>query len=221
VPLVGAGRRVEDDHAVVHVAVGDVELVGRFVDGHAGGAAEVLGVVAAAALALVADLQQKPTVARELQDLRVLLAAAAEPHVILRIHVDAVFELRPLVAGAGSAPRLHQRTVLIEFEHRRRRLPDRSRLVRLQRRRTVRDPDVIAPVHGDARHGAHQPVVRQRLRPRGIDSIGGRAFQASLVARLKASRAMCSRSENRDRRDEQRGHGASHSVTLARPEWTM
>src|SRR5439155_27387612 len=98
-----------DDDAVVHVAVGDVELVDGFVDGHARGAAEILRVVAALSLALMADLQQELAVARELQDLRVLVAAAAEPDIVAAIDVDSVFELRPLVAGPRAAPRGQQR----------------------------------------------------------------------------------------------------------------
>ena len=60
------------------------------------------------------------------------------------------------------------------------------------------DPDVIPRVDGDADDGADDPVVRQRLRPGRIDGIGGRALQASLVARLKASRSIGSRCEKRD-----------------------
>ena len=126
------------------------------------------------ALALTPDLHQELALARELQDLRVLVAAAAEPHVVLVVHVDAVLELRPLVAGAGPAPRRHERAVGVELEHRRRRLPDRSRFVRLQRRRAMRDPDVIARVDRDAGDRADNPAVRQRLRPQRIDAILGR-----------------------------------------------
>ena len=138
------------------------------------GAAEIVRVVAAAALALMPDLHQELAVARELQDLRVLVAAAAEPDVVLIVHVDAVLELRPLVAGARAAPRRDERAVGVEFEHRRRGAPDRSRLVRLQRRRAMGDPDVVARIDGDADDRADDPVVRQRLRPGGIDAEKGR-----------------------------------------------
>ena len=70
------------------------------------GAAEILRVVAAPCLALAADLHQELAGARELQDLRVLLAAAAEPHVLVLVDVDAVLEIRPLIAVARAAPRL-------------------------------------------------------------------------------------------------------------------
>ena len=118
------------------------------------------------ALALMADLHQELALARELQDVRILVAAGAEPHVVLVVDVDAVFELRPLVAGARSAPARQQRAVGIELEDRRRGAPDRSRLVGLQRGWPMDDPDVIAGIHRDAGDRAEDPVVRQRLRPR-------------------------------------------------------
>src|ERR1700704_4117279 len=94
-PLVRTGRGVDDDDAMVDVAVGNVQFVGRGVEHHAGWGAEVLGVVAPAALTLVPDLHQERSLARELQDVRVFVAARAEPHVILVVHVDAMFELWP------------------------------------------------------------------------------------------------------------------------------
>ena len=118
---------------MVDVTVGDVELIGGFVDDHVGRRAEVLGVVAAASLALVPNLHQELPLPGELQDVRVLVAARAQPHVVPRVDVDAVLELRPFVAGAGAAPRRKQGPIGIEFEHRRRGFPDRSRFVRLQR----------------------------------------------------------------------------------------
>ena len=69
-PLVLAGVGVEDDDAVVAVAVGDVELIGLGIDKHLGGQPEVLGVVAAFALAGLADLHQELAVLGELQHLR-------------------------------------------------------------------------------------------------------------------------------------------------------
>ena len=78
---------------------------------------------------------------------------------------DTVLELRPLVAMSGPAPRPQQRSILIKFEHRRRRTPDRTRLVRLQGRRPMDDPHMIAPVDGYADDGADDPVIGERLRP--------------------------------------------------------
>jgi hypothetical protein len=65
VPLVGAGLRVEHDHAVVGVAVRHEELVGVAIDGHGGRTSEVLRVLVAAGVAVLADLQQELAVARE------------------------------------------------------------------------------------------------------------------------------------------------------------
>ena len=74
------------------------------------------------------------------------LSPPAPSHTLSSIvHVNAVLELRPLVARPRSAPRRQQGSVGVELENRRRRFPDRSRFVRLQRRRAMNDPDVIAP----------------------------------------------------------------------------
>jgi hypothetical protein len=50
VPLVRAGLRVEDDDAMVEVAVGDEELVGLRIHEQSGRSAKVLSVVAALVL---------------------------------------------------------------------------------------------------------------------------------------------------------------------------
>src|SRR6267143_6746337 len=170
VPFVGARCRVEHDDAMVHVAVGDIQLVGRRVDDHVRRGAEVLRVVAAGAFALTADLLQELAVAGELENVRVLVAAGAEPHTILMVDVDAVLELRPFVTRPRSTPRRDEIAILIELEDRRSRAPDRSRLVGLQRRWPMRNPDVVAGVDGDPGDRADDPVIRQRFRPRGVDA---------------------------------------------------
>ena len=96
--LVAARGRVEDDDAVVDVAVGDEELVRSAIDEHVCGRAEILRVVAAGTLAVPSDLQHELAGARELQDLRVLLAAARDPDMVGVVDVDAVLEVRPFVA---------------------------------------------------------------------------------------------------------------------------
>ena len=67
-------------------------------------AAEIARVVGAAALSLMTDLQQELAVAGELQDLRVFLAPGTQPHVVLVIDVDPVFELRPFIPLSRTAP---------------------------------------------------------------------------------------------------------------------
>src|SRR5262249_33376071 len=78
VPLVGAGLRVEDDHAVVLVAGGDEHLVRRRIDVHVRGPAEVRGVTVAAGLIRFADLQEELSLTRELEDLVVLRVVTAD-----------------------------------------------------------------------------------------------------------------------------------------------
>ena len=67
VPLVLAGVGVEHDHAVVAVAVGDVQLVGLLVDEGLRRQPEIVDVVAALARLRLADLHQELPVLRELQ----------------------------------------------------------------------------------------------------------------------------------------------------------
>ena len=173
VALVGAGRRIKDDDAVIHVAVGHIELVRRAVDDDVRGCAEVRRVVASFALPRLSDLHHELPAARELQDVRVFLAAATKPDVVFIVDVDAVLELRPIVSSARTSPRRDERAIRIELEHRRRRFPDRSRLVRLQRRRPMRDPHVIARIDRHSGDRADDPSVRQCLRPERIDAEGG------------------------------------------------
>src|SRR5207247_9202932 len=101
---VRTGGGGEDDGAVVDVPVGDVELVGGGVQENVGRRAEVLCVVAAAAPARMPDLHQELAVARELQNVRVFVAAGAQPHVVSLVNIDTVLELWPIVAGARTAP---------------------------------------------------------------------------------------------------------------------
>ena len=169
-PLVGAGVRIEDDHAMVDVAIGNKQLVRVVIHDHVRGAAEIRGVVAALALSLPPDLHQELSGSCELQNLCVLVAAAAEPDIVSIVYMNAVLELRPLVPGCWTAPKRDEGSLCVEFKDGRRGLPDRSCLVRLQRRWTMRDPDVIAPIDCDADDRADEPVVRQRPRPERIDA---------------------------------------------------
>src|SRR4029453_8270570 len=93
--LVLAGLGVEHDHAVIDVAVGDVQFVGVAIDDHVRRRAEVIRVVAAAALPLTADLHQELALAREREDLRIFLAAGSQPDTIAMIDVDAMLERGP------------------------------------------------------------------------------------------------------------------------------
>jgi hypothetical protein len=120
VPLVGARARVEDDDAVIAIAVGDEELVGGGIEAHVGGATEICGISVTLARARLADLHEEAPVARELEDLGVLLAVAGEPDVPLGVHVDAVLVGRPVIARARPAPGLEEIPLGVELHHRRR-----------------------------------------------------------------------------------------------------
>ena len=104
-PLVLAGVGIEHNHAVIHVAVGDVHLVGRRIHDHIRGPADVLGVVAAAVLAFVPDLEEKLAVPRELQQLRILRPASRRPDIAFVVDVQAVLVVGPFVAVARTAKR--------------------------------------------------------------------------------------------------------------------
>src|SRR5262249_2986278 len=94
---------------------------------------------------------------------------------------DAVLVLRPVVTLAGTAPSLEQVTFAIELHDRGRRATafggrriERQRLLVVGKRPGALDhPDMILRVNGDARGLAHDPVVRQRLGPRGVDLEAG------------------------------------------------
>ena len=99
VPLVGAGRGVEHDHALVAVTVGDEQLVGLAVDHHVGRTAEMLGVVRPGRRAGLADPHDELAVARELEDVPAGRDVVADPDEIVVVDVDAVAVVAPLVAG--------------------------------------------------------------------------------------------------------------------------
>ena len=129
---------------VVDVAVGDVQLVGGCIDDHVRRGAEILRIVAAAALALPADLQHELALAGELQRCAILFAASGDPHVIAAVDVNAVLEIGPFVAGAGPTPGGHERAARSNSSTGgAARQTDRVSFG-LQRGRTVDDPHVIA-----------------------------------------------------------------------------
>ena len=82
--------------------------------------------------------------------------------------------------------------VLVDVDHRGR--PDAA--IRNRRRelgleldicqivRTVVHPDVVVLVHGQARDASHLPLVRQRLRPVGIEFVAGHGLRMRSIARI-------------------------------------
>src|SRR5262249_19687440 len=150
-------------------AVTDIELIVCGIDRQVGGAAEILCVGAAAALAPVAELPQELALRRELEDLVVLLAVSSQPDIVFRIDNDAVFGRRPFVALPGAAPWCEQFAVLIELEPRGRRDAATrggrrhggagETLFLLQRARPVQSPDVIMAVDGHPADRADRPLL--------------------------------------------------------------
>src|SRR5258706_2981139 len=172
-----AGIGVDHGDAFVGVAVGDVGFVGLGIDPDLGHPPEVLEVVAAAALAVAAELHQELPLLGELEDLGVALAVAAEPHVALVIDVDAVRSLRPLVARSRSAPGPDQVAGLIEHQYRRGgaaafgdgRFQLEPLFVVVQpSRAAVNDPDVVLIVDPHSDGPAEQPMIGQGLRPQRV-----------------------------------------------------
>jgi len=166
-------------YAAIAITVGDVDLVRHRVDGEVGRLAEILRVGAAASRPGFAELRQKLSFAREFEQVRVVLAVTAHPHLILAIDEQPVLDLRPVVALAGSAPRVNQRAGLIELENGRRRnaavgfrrrvaRPCES-LVATQRAGALRDVDMVLSIDGHAADSADGPVLRQRLRERRVE----------------------------------------------------
>src|ERR1700722_11446459 len=68
VPFIFPGVCVEDNHTMIAVAIGDVELVGLRIDKRLGGQPQVFRIVAPFAARRLADLHQEFPVLRELQN---------------------------------------------------------------------------------------------------------------------------------------------------------
>jgi len=113
--------RIEHHDALVGVPIGNVDLVGRRIDGHGRWLPEKGFVVAAVGLPELADLQEELPLRSELER---HVAIAGHPHVALVIDEHAVFgpglTLHPAVAGARSTPGLDDIALGIELDDRRR-----------------------------------------------------------------------------------------------------
>src|SRR5215213_2863637 len=150
---------------MVEVAVRDENLVRAWVDLHVARTAEARHVVAVRLRTGLADLKDEFALARELQEVPVLVAVPRDPDEPFRVDVDAVLVLGPVVARAGAAPGLDQVALLVELQDgRSRRAALRARRVEAggllvvgERARTLDDPDVILRIDGHARGLAHNP----------------------------------------------------------------
>src|SRR5258708_37742300 len=210
VALVLASVGVEPDRLVIAVAVRDDQFIGFLVDEQLSGTLDILGVVAALALAGLADLHQEFAVLSKLQNHVVVVVTAcrwlpgwrarswtavpADPNVPFVVDCDSVVGLRPIVAWPGSAPMPDQVTRFIEFQYWRRGGAAvgrgwrglRVRLHSLEGSPAMNDPDMILRVHGYADHIAHDPMVRQGLGPHGVHFEPGGLRAGSLHNRLVA-----------------------------------
>src|SRR5499426_1541911 len=164
----------------VAVAVGDVGFVGLRVNEDFGHSPEILRVVAAAVLALMAELREELAVLSELQDVGVVRAVAADPDIALVIYGDPMVRLRPFVALSRTTPVPDQIAGLIEFENWRRLraacsgLLIRGGFIRRERVGPMNYPDVVLRVNPHADGHSDVPMVWQRLRPHGINLEPGR-----------------------------------------------
>src|SRR6185503_4925788 len=97
--------RLGIDHrdAAIAVAIGDEHFVGRSVEERLGDLEEMILREAVARDALPANLHHELAVLRELQDVAVHRAVAADPDVAAAVHVESVIAVRPLIAGAIAA----------------------------------------------------------------------------------------------------------------------
>ena len=206
-PLDLAAVEVDDRDALVQVTVGHVAFVRLRIDEDLGDAAEVLHVEAVRAIdrlvggrrrilarAGLAVLRHELAVARELQDVRVGLAVAADPHEALVIDDDAVVALGPLIRRARdrAAPSAdvvagRDRTpspAAPALQHSLTRGPfgvGMRQLGAIEVRRIVaamNDPDVIVGRNAETDRLSEHVVVRHRLRPERIH------FEARNLLRL-------------------------------------
>ena len=124
------------------------------------------------------ELLHELSLARELQNVPVIGAVAADPDDPLGVDDDAVVGLRPLEARPRAAPGVHHVALLVELDDRRRRqtaigrrrVGRRVDFLSVERARAaVNDPDVILRIDADADDVPKQPVVGQRFGPHRID----------------------------------------------------
>src|SRR5262245_63572561 len=92
-----AGIGIDNCHTFVEVAVCYVGFVSLRVNEDFGHSPEIIGVVAAGGLALVAELREELAVLSELQDMGVVRAVVADPDIAFVIYGDSVVRLCPLV----------------------------------------------------------------------------------------------------------------------------
>ena len=174
--LEGARIGIEDRDPVIAVAVCDEDLVRRRVHECIRWPMQITRVGVSLALVAAPDLQHQLAFRTELQKLIVRdrletanaigrAVIATQPHESLGVYVDAVLPLWPLIANSRAAPRLDEVTRLAEHHDRGCR---HGRLLGRERARTMKQPDVVLRVDGEARRVTQFPF-RRNFGPGGID----------------------------------------------------
>ena len=177
VPQVIPRLALVDDHTAIPVPVGDVHLVGLGIHPDPRGPTKQIGVVAPRVHVVLTDGHHELAAARELHD--PVMPVGADPDVVVVVHEEPVsipWVLGYVLCGRIS-PSLHDLPVGVEFDHDGRgyaarpdgRVLHDGRLLGRQRLGKVRDPDVVAGIHEDRRHGSQDPLVGHLPRPGRID----------------------------------------------------
>jgi hypothetical protein len=166
--------RVEDDNAMVAIAIGDIDIAVRRIDCDIGRLVEkertlVSPGLAALFIAIVADAfpadlqQQAFAIMRPFLDNPI--AAAADPDVVPSVDETAMDRFRHLLR---IAPGVHEVSSGIIFDDNRRGLLADSLLHRREIG-PVHAEDVIMPVNAHAADRARHPSIWQRFWPEGVD----------------------------------------------------
>ena len=103
-PLVDACLRIKHYYPVVRIAVSREHLLRCNIDRYVGRSAEPLRGIAIVTITLPADLQDKPAIHGELEELAILLAVPGEPDKVSVINEDPMLAFRPLKTRPGTAP---------------------------------------------------------------------------------------------------------------------
>ena len=104
---------------MVPVSIGHVGFVGAFIERNLRHLVEGPHVVAAGVRIRETELFHELALARELQDVPVVGAVAANPEVALAVGRDAVVRFGPLEPLTGTTPSLDQIALRVELENRR------------------------------------------------------------------------------------------------------
>src|SRR5262249_53264226 len=99
------------------VSIRHVELVFFLINDETRRTADILGIIASAVFSAVADLHEEFSTACEFQNLVVLSPRTGEPDVVLRININTVLQLRPLISLSRTAPRAGTISFETAFNH--------------------------------------------------------------------------------------------------------